>query len=54
MARDRMYINFRDKIMPYNKKLTDLNRSGSTGKYPTSVYQDLGWIFSRTALTFGQ
>jgi hypothetical protein len=23
--------------MPYNKKLTDPNRSGSTGKYPTSV-----------------
>jgi hypothetical protein len=46
--------------MPYNKKLTDLNRSGSTGKYPTSlsigqyVQQDLGWMFSRTGLTFGQ
>jgi hypothetical protein len=23
--------------MPYNKKLADLNRSGGTGKYPTSV-----------------
>ena len=23
--------------MPYNKKLADLNRSGNTGKYPTSI-----------------
>jgi hypothetical protein len=28
---------FYESTMPYNKKLTDLNRSGSTGKYPTSV-----------------
>ena len=28
---------FYKRTMPYNKKLTDLNRSGSTGKYPTSV-----------------
>jgi hypothetical protein len=28
---------FYKRTMPYNKKLTDLNRSGSTRKYPTSV-----------------
>jgi hypothetical protein len=50
MARDRMYINIRNKIMLYNKKLTDLNRSGSTGNYPTSVllywprYRSVGYF----------
>ena len=32
-----LFPMFYKRTMPYNKKLTDLNRSGSTGKYPTSV-----------------
>jgi hypothetical protein len=38
--------------MPYNRKLTDdtdLNRSGSTGKYPTSVL-----LHVLTSLSLGQ
>jgi hypothetical protein len=31
------YLFFYKRTMPYNKKLTDLNRSDSTGKYPSSV-----------------
>ena len=39
--------NFKDNRLNYEiKKLTDLNRSGSMGKYSTSIF--LGWIFSRT------
>jgi hypothetical protein len=37
--------NFKDNRLNYEiKKLTDLNRSGSMGKYSTSIF--LGWIFS--------
>jgi hypothetical protein len=39
---------FYKRTMPYNKKLTDLNRSGNTGKYPTSVLPVL------TSLSLGQ
>jgi hypothetical protein len=37
LSRDLFSPFFYKRTMPYNKKLTDLNRSGSTGKYSTSV-----------------
>ena len=67
-ARVTFFPFFYKRTIPYNKKLTDFNRSGSTGKYPTSAVLrvgraialgqcskiDRGWIFSGTALTPGQ
>jgi hypothetical protein len=67
-ARVTFFPFFYKRTIPYNKKLTDFNRSGSTGKYPTSAVlrvgraiargqcskTDRGWIFSGTALTLGQ
>ena len=51
---------FYKRAVPYNKKLTDLNRSDSVREniqprsccidlaISRSIQQDLGWIFSRT------